>query len=64
MSTNQNGKPRFDFYIKRNKDGYTCSYDSITHRCRGVIISTGDDVNYINEHEKEWIGQLDPKYEE
>ena len=63
MSTNQNKKPNVDFYFARNKDGYMCSYDKLTHKCRGVIVSTGDNVEYIQQHRKEWIGQIDPKYE-
>lgn len=64
MPTSQSKRPENDFYLARNKDGYVCSYDKDTHKCRGVIVATGDNVEYVRQHEKEWLGQIDPKYEE
>lgn len=58
MSTSKN-----KFYMGRNKDGFVCSYDAITHKCVGVILSTGDDVELYEQKHDEWIGQLDPKFE-
>lgn len=52
-----------DFYFARNKDGYVCAYDSKTHKCVDIIVSTGDDIDYYEQHKEEWIGQVDPEYE-
>lgn len=51
-------------YFARNKDGFVCSYDSETHKCVGVILSTGDDIELYNRKHDEYIGQIDPKYED
>lgn len=59
MNTNQ--KP--EKYLSQNKDGFVCSYDSTTHRCVGVILSTGDNVELYEKKHDEYIDQLDPKYE-
>ena len=58
MSTNKNKK----IYMAKNKDGYLCGFDADTHKCIDVPLCTGCDVDYIKQHEKEWLGQLDPKY--
>lgn len=58
MSTNKS-----EIYMSRNKDGFVCSYDSATHKCVGVILSTGDDIELYKKKHDEWIGQLDPKFE-
>ncbi len=59
MSTNQS-----KIYLANNKEGHLCGYDAKTHRCVDVPLYTGCDVEYVRQHEKEWLGQLDPKYEE
>lgn len=51
-------------YISRNKDGYPCVYDNKTHKCVSAILSTGDNVEYFKAHYGEWIGQIEPKYED
>lgn len=47
----------------RNKEGFVCSYDANTHKCVGVMLSTGDNVELYKQKHDEWIGQLDPKFE-
>ena len=56
-------RAKTETYMARNKDGFVCSYDKSTHRCVGVILSMGDDVELYREKHDEYIGQLDPKYE-
>lgn len=51
-----------NFYFARNKDGYVCAYDKNTHKCIGVMESTGD-IPLSEEKRKEYSAQLDPKYE-
>lgn len=58
LNINQNNR-----YLARNAEGYLCAYDTKTHRCLEATISMGDNVDYILKHEQEWIGTLDPKYE-
>lgn len=50
-------------YTAINKDGMLCTYDGETHKCIGVMFALGCDPEYYKTHIKEWIGQLDPKYE-
>ena len=50
-------------YTGRTKDGWPCTYDEETHRVSGVMLATGDDIDYYNKHYNEWIGQLDSTYE-
>lgn len=59
MNTKQKNKT----YISRNKDGFACCYDSETHKCVGVILSMGDNVELYKEKHDEYIGQIDPKFE-
>ncbi len=61
MSTTQNKKQ--SIYFARNKDGFSCVYDSETHKCVDIILSTGDNIELFNEKRDEYIGQIDPKYE-
>ena len=60
MSTEKN-KPKI--YTSRNKDGFLCSYDAETHKCVGVMLSMGDNVEFYKEKHDEYIGQIDPKFE-
>ena len=53
----------YNFYFARNKDGFLCSYDKKTHRCIGVMLSTGDNIEIYNKHHDSYIGQLDPNYD-
>lgn len=59
MNTTQKSKT----YTGRNKDGFVCSYDCNTHKCVGVMLATGDDVELYKQKHDEYIGQLDPKFE-
>lgn len=51
-------------YTALNKEGFLCSYDSETHRCVGVMLAMGNDIELYNQKHNEWIGQLDPKFEQ
>ena len=48
-------------YTARNKEGYLCCYDVDTHKCVGVMDSTGDTPLTL-EKRKTFIGQVDPKF--
>lgn len=61
MNTIQNNQPQK--YFARNKDGFTCLYDGVTHKCIDVILSTGDNIELFKEKHDEYIGQFDPKFE-
>lgn len=49
-------------YLSRNSDGFVCSYNSNTHRCVGVILAMGDNVELYEKNHEKYIGELDPKY--
>jgi hypothetical protein len=57
MSTNSK-----KIYSARNTDGFLCAYDSSTHLCVGVMLSTGDNIELYKQKHNEYIGQLAPKY--
>ena len=57
MST-QNKK----FYTSLNENGYLCTYDSVTHKCIGILLATVMDIEKYNQECKENIGKIDPKY--
>lgn len=56
-------KSKSKIYTARNKDGFLCSYDAETHKCVGVMLSMGDNVELYKEKHDEYIGQIDPKFE-
>lgn len=60
MSTEKN---KSKIYTARNKDGFLCSYDTESHKCVGVMLSMGDNVELYKEKHDEYIGQIDPKFE-
>lgn len=60
MSTEKN---KSKIYTARNKDGFLCSYDAESHKCVGVMLSMGDNVELYKEKHDEYIGQIDPKFE-
>ena len=52
-----------NFYFASNKDGYTCAFDSVTHKCIDIIESTGD-IPLSLEQRKKYLGEIDPQFKE
>lgn len=49
-------------YYDKIIDGYLCTFNSDTHQCVSVLLSTGMNIENWEKFNKEIVGTIDPDY--